>query len=189
MNLIADVGKKSEQRKGRVVLSIGRQSIGNRSIASTNSDTCDSLGSVDREWMRIQETMKEVNQLNLELQNEMPGVFFDPDEDCCRAITFDSPDREQGNRNPAVDQHEDVNLLRRSIELDEDNAEIEDYQVAMEENFMLMFAEITLRRLNAKRKCKKQIDIYEFVHSLNLRQYPHIQWANVLEDSICQACR
>jgi hypothetical protein len=70
------------------------------------------------------------------------------DEECVRAITFDSPHKVN-----IGEQHEIV-LLRRSMELDDESQDIEDYVSSMEGNFVLMFAEITLRRMNVKRVVK-----------------------------------
>ena len=167
-----------------------RRSLSSRRTSlrsSLGGDTDDSLGSVDREWMRIQQSMQEVNALNEELQNEFVYAFADHDDDCVRAITFDSPDRKPLDMDELDHQREEVYLLKRSLEIDEDNAAIADYIAAMQENFALMFAEVTLRRLNARKRLKTELDIQKFVASLNLGQYPPVQWANVLEHSICQA--
>ena len=57
-----------------------RRSLSSRRTSlrsSLGGDTDDSLGSVDREWMRIQQSMQEVNALNEELQNEFATDLYD----------------------------------------------------------------------------------------------------------------
>jgi hypothetical protein len=77
-----------------------------------------------------------------------------------------------------------LKLMRQSAELDEELSFIEDYKTSLEGNFALAFAEVTLRRLNARRIHKRELGLYAIIDGLSLPDYPYVQWAGRLEEAI-----
>jgi hypothetical protein len=141
-----------------------------------------SQDSDDQEWVRIQQQVQAAALIMGDLDGQVEELLTG-DEECVRAITFDSPHETN------LGQQHEVALLRRSMELDEESQYIDEYLSSMEGNFALMFAEITLRRMNAKRVVKRNIDLYELIDSLNLPDYPQSQWGERLEAAIFNAMR
>jgi hypothetical protein len=141
-----------------------------------------SQDSDDQEWLLIQQNMQAAVSLRTNLDTGLDD-FGAIDDECVRAITFNSP----GGASSTGTNYDEVILLRRSIELDEQAEYIDDYQTAMEGNFALMFAEATLRRLNARRIQKRELDLYELIDSLNLPDCPYCQWGERLEAAIVSA--
>jgi hypothetical protein len=129
--------------------------------------------------------MAQANQLGHELQNDLDEFLLDEEYDpCVRAITFDSPENRKLSIGTLIDQREEVSLLKRSAELDAERDFIEEYHASMEGNFALAFAEITKRRINCRRIAKKEFDVYELIDSLNLPEFPYLQWPAMIEDAI-----
>jgi hypothetical protein len=74
--------------------------------------------------------------------------------------------------------------LRQSVELRDEEQFIADCQAALEGSFAVMFAEITLRRLNAKGVQKKRIDPDHFVNRLDLPDFPYTLWSDMIEKAV-----
>jgi hypothetical protein len=172
-------GRTSITRPGGRRSSI-RRSLNSRLLDSGESPL--SQDSDDQEWLRIQQRVQAAALVRSDMDGEVEELFTG-DEECVCAITFDSA------HGANLGQQHEVALLRRSMELDEETQYIDDYVSSMEGNFALMFAEITLRRMNAERVVKRNIDLYDLIDSLNLPDYPQSQWGERLEAAIFIAMR
>jgi hypothetical protein len=169
-------------------LSLSRSGGGRSSIRpSPSSHLLDSATSSppsqdsdDQEWLLIQQNMQAAVSLGTSVDPNDFGVI---DDECVRAITFNSPGEASSTRTHL----DEVVLRRRSMELSEEAEYIDDYQTTMEGNFALMFAEVTLRRMNVRRIQKRELDLYELIDSLNLPDYPYSQWGERLEAAIINA--
>jgi hypothetical protein len=138
--------------------------------------------------LNIQRDIAAAAQLRAEIDVEVDSLIAEEDADVCRrAITFTSPDRRKLSLGTINTQREEVSLLRQSMALDEEAQDIDDYRSAMEGHFAVVFAEVTKRRLNAKRVQEKELDIYELIDSLNLPDFPYTQWAERIENAIVTA--
>jgi hypothetical protein len=136
----------------------------------------------------MQQNIAAAARMRQDVDGEMEALLGDEDEDeCRRAITFTSPGTRKLSLGTITTQREEVGLLRRSMELDEEAQFTEDYQSAMEGHFAVMFAETTKRRLNAKRAEKKELDVYELIDSLNLPEFPYTEWGERIEIAVVDA--
>jgi hypothetical protein len=140
--------------------------------------------SPDREWLLIQQGMQAASMMQTDVD---PGLDEPIEDGIVRAITFNSPDARSIGASSR--QQEELSLLRQSAELDDESSFIEDYKASMEGNFALVFAEVTLRRLNARRVQKRELDLYTMIDGLNLPDHPYAQWAARLEEAIVSAMR
>jgi hypothetical protein len=59
----------------------------------------------------------------------------------------------------------------------------------LEGSFAVMFAEITLRRLNAKGVQKKRIDPDHFVNRVDLPDFPYTLWSDMIEKAVVEVMR
>lgn len=163
-----------------------RSSLGGRVNLMSESPT-HTADSADEDWAMIQRSMNETSILNREMEEEFENAMYDDDEECVKALTFNSPDKHRMSLGTIEQEREKINLLKRSAELDDEDEFIDEYVTAMNQNFMLMFTEITKRRLNVNREVKKEIDIYEIINSVCLEDQPVVEWASILEKTIEEA--
>jgi hypothetical protein len=194
LNIPESVTRDSVSRKSLTSARFSLSSAGRRSSIRRSlrrelvGDTPLSPDSGDDDWLNIQRGVSAAARLRAEIDTEVSALVADDDADGCRrAITFTSPDTRKLSLGAINTQREEVSLLRQSMELDEEAQYIEDYRAAMEGHFAVMFAEVTKRRLNAKRAEKKEFDVYELIDSLNLPDFPYTQWAERIESAIITA--
>ena len=157
-----------------------RKSLTGQSLLMPDSPM--SPGSTDAEWAQIQEQLRAVSQMGDELNKEIEN----DEDDCFRAITFES----SGHRpslGSIAKQRAEVEMLKRSLELDEESQFIDDYRVAMEENFVLMMAQLTVRRLNHMHGTHKELDLCEIINAMNLPDHPYTEWGRIIEQAVTTA--
>lgn len=163
-----------------------RNSISGR-LSLMSDSAAPTADSADDDWDLIQMGMQEVSKLTKEVDEEFDNVMYDDDEDCVKALTFNSPGKHRMSLGTIEQEREKVNLLKRSVELDEEDEFMDDYITAMNQNFMLMFTEVTKRRLNLSNGTNKDVDLYAIINSVHLEDQPVVEWASILEKAVEKA--
>lgn len=144
--------------------------------------------SSDGEWARIEKNLEENQKITAELENEIKQLD-DDDNSFVRALTFDSPPKKR-SLSEIQSQKEELELIRRSMELDEEMEVLDATLDAIEENFKMMYAEITIKRAMAKLARKTEspkfnvINYFQLIEDLNLYDQPYIQWASLIEKAV-----
>lgn len=160
-----------------------------RSICSMSLGQSTDGNSSDAEWARIENNILENNRLAAELEEEIRG-FEEEDMSIVRALTFDSPLKKRLSLSTIQSQKEELALVKRSMELDEEIEFLDANLDAIEENFKSMFVEITTKRalaILAKKTDNPKlpvIDCYQLLEDLNLTDRPYIEWAAAIEKAI-----
>lgn len=152
-----------------------RRSLNGQSLLRPD-DSPMSVCSNDAEWEEIQDQLRAVSEMGSDLNREL-----EDGDDCVRAITFDGHRPSLGS---IAKQREEVDVLKRSLELDEEAAFIDDYIASMEENFALTMAHLTMRRVNHIHGTHIELDVYELLNCLNLPDHPYTEWGQMIEQAV-----
>lgn len=132
--------------------------------------------STDDEWNNIQASLAKTRELEEEFEQE-----FEFEQ-----LTKRKPKMSLGTINRKRDELE---LVKKSVDLDDELEYLQSFIDSMEENFKTLFSEITYKRCAAefeeihKRK-PAPINYCEIVEELNLRIFPHTEWAYRIEEAI-----
>lgn len=138
-----------------------------------------STTSTDSEWARLQGKIATAN----ELQSQ-----FDDD------INYR---KDENSRKPKMSigtiqkKREELELVKQSMDYDEQLEYLNALIDSMEENFKTMFGEVTAKRCIAEFEEKNNrkpnpINYYQIIEDLNLRIYPYVEWADKIEKAIAQ---
>lgn len=138
-----------------------------------------STTSTDSEWTRIQGQIANTH----ELQNQ-----FEDDIDYKKDDGYRRPRMSIGTINK---KREELELVKQSMDLDEQLEYLNALIDSMEENFKTMFGEITYKRCIAEFEAKNNrkpnpINYYQIIDELDLRIYPYIEWADKIEKAIVE---
>ena len=142
-----------------------------------NDDNCSvaSATSTDSEWNSIQ------NKLST-------NVMFQDDID-------NSSYSKGGSRRPRMSigtintQREELDLVRQSMELDDELEYLNAYIDSMQENFKIMFGEVTAKQCideftEKNKRRPKSINYYSIIEKLDLFSYPPVEWGLRIKDAI-----
>ncbi|OHS94127.1 hypothetical protein TRFO_39698 [Tritrichomonas foetus] len=86
---------------------------------------------------------------------------------------------------------EELELVKKSMELDDEIEYLNAFIDAMEENFKTMFGEVTAKRLISEFEEKngrkpKTFNYYDVIDNIDLHVYPYVEWANKIEQAIAE---
>ena len=151
--------------------------------------------SSDGEWAKFQAALNESKEQSKMLEESDSDISFDDgdDDDVARVLTFESspvksPLKKRMSIGTINNERNEIALMKRDIELDEEIADLNAQQDAMEDAFRWMFSEITQQRIRAEMAAKgkktKNVNVNERIASLDLENVDHIEWATLLEQTI-----
>lgn len=138
-----------------------------------------STTSTDSEWNHLQGQIANAH----ELQNQ-----FDNENICSRDDNYRKPKMSIGTINK---KREELELVKQSMDIDEQLEYLNALIDSMEENFKTMFGEVTLKRCIAEfeeeyNRKPNPINYYQIIDDLDLRIYPYIDWADKIEKAIME---
>ena len=85
-------------------------------------------------------------------------------------------------------QRNEIALMRKDMELDDEIAELNRQQGEMEETFRFMFTEITQQRLDYELDAKCQTinvpQVHNHIANLDLSNVDYVEWASIIEKEI-----
>ena len=198
-NRVNSVDRKRKPRfslpaNDRTVQQLGRNPSSSF-LLQTSSETSplNSPGnsSSDGEWARFQAALNESKEQSKMLEESDSDVSFEDEDDdsVARVLTFESsPVKKRMSIGTINNERSEIALMKRDMELDEEIADLNAQQDAMEDAFRWMFSEITQQRIRAEMAAKgkkaKELDVNEHIASLDLENVDHIEWATLLEKTI-----
>ena len=152
-----------------------------------NDSPITTLSSVDMEWTKLQKELEE-NKKYDEIFDELEVEDFD----CVRELNFGSPNMKKSSLNDISMKREELQLMKKALELDEEVEFLLISKDAMEENFKTMFAEITYERIAEEqrsqfKKPKPPTFLYSLIQELELineEENDILSWASKIEEKI-----
>ena len=86
-------------------------------------------------------------------------------------------------------QREELDLVRQSMELDDELEYLNAYIDSMQENFKIMFGEVTAKQCideftEKNKRRPKSINYYSIIEKLDLFSYPPVEWGLRIKDAI-----
>ena len=145
--------------------------------------------SSDGEWARFQSALNESKEQSRMIEESDSDISFDDDEDSvARVLSFESsPVKKRMSIGTINNERNEIALMRRDMELDEEIADLNAQQDLMEETFRWMFSEITQQRICAELAAEGKEpsqDVNQIVAALDLSEVDHIEWASIIEQAI-----
>lgn len=141
----------------------------------------------DTEWLNFMESLRIEERKFKEIENEIGDVLdMDSETEHVRALTFSSPDKMNAKLEKISKQREELELVRKSIQIDYELEELTDYVKLMEENFKNMFLQVTQRRIAKQLNHKEieQMDLHDILDHVNLDNHSYKELAPLIEEAI-----
>lgn len=141
-----------------------------------------STASTDSEWNRLQGQLATTHELHNQFEDSLM---------CQGDSNARKPKMSIGTINK---KREELELVKQSMDLDEELEYLNALIDSMEENFKTMFGEVTMKRCVAEFEEKfgrkpNPINYYQIIDSLDLRIYPYIEWADKIEKAIINSLK
>lgn len=153
---------------------------------NVSPESTGTIASSEAEWEVIQNGMKQMKNL----EDEIESIQRD-DSDVIRAITFNTPTRRRMSLGAIKEQRAGLEMVKYSMELDDELEYLDVTIQNMEENFKIMFSELTYKRIvtefeQVHHRKPKSIDYYRVIEQLDLSMYEYTDWSSIIEDAIAE---